>query len=178
MKLPQKNLHNAVLVIARKSYCETCGKLICCKCALKGGKHWNHDYGELNEAFEKYKEEVASAIEPIEKQVVIIKKALTLIEKRCGEISDQREVIESSIHVTFRRLREVLTVRETDLIRQLHQMTQEKLKGLAAQSDQIETRLNSCLHYIREGIKVVKESDVLMMKANTLCQVKELTTPF
>ena len=162
-------------------YCETCGKLICYKCALKGGKHQSHDYEELDQAFEKYKKEITSSIEPMEKQVAIIKKALALIEHHCGEISDQREAIEKNVHVTFRRLREVLTVRETELIGQLHKMTQGKLKGLAAKSDQIETilaKLNSCLHFMGESIKLGNKSDVLMMKANTVHQMKELTTPF
>ena len=162
-------------------YCETCGELICLKCALKGGKHHSHDYEELNVAFEKYKEEITSSLEPMEKQVTTIKKALALIDQCRGEISDQRAAIEDNIHVTFRRLREVLTVRETELIGQLHKTTQGKLKGLAAKSDQIETtlaQLDSCLHFMRESIKAGNENDVLMMKTNTVHQVKELTTPF
>ena len=162
-------------------YCETCGELICHKCALKDGKHHSHDYEELNVAFEKYKEEITSSLEPMEKQVTTIKKALALIEQCCGEISDQRAAIEDNIHVTFRRLREVLTVRETELIGQLHKITQGKLKGLAAKSDQIETtlaQLDSCLHFMRESIKAGNESNVLMIKTNTVHQVKELTTPF
>ena len=164
-----------------KLYCETCGELICYKCALKGEKHHSHDYEKLNQAFENYKKEITSSIEPMEKQVEIIKKAQALIEQRCGEISDQREAIENNVHVTFRRLREVITVRETELIGQLHQTTQGKLKGLAAKSDQIETtlaQLNSCLHFMRESIKLGNKSDVLMMKVNTVIQMKELTTPF
>ena len=162
-------------------YCETCGELICLKCALKGGKHHSHDYEELNVAFEKYKEEITSSLEPMEKQVTTIKKVLALIEQYRGEISDQQAAIEDNVHVTFRRLREVLTVRETELIGQLHKTTQGKLKGLAAQSDQIETtlaQLDSCLHFMRESIKAGNESNVLMMKKNTVHQVKELTTPF
>ena len=60
-------------------------------------------------------------------------------------------------------------------------MTQVKLKGLAAKSDQIETtlaQLNSCLHFMGESIKLGNKSDVLMMKANTVHQMNELTTPF
>ena len=162
-------------------YCETCGELICLKCVTKSGKHHSHDYEELNVAFEKYKEEIMSSLEPMEKQVTTIKKALALIEQCRGEISDQRVAIENNIHVTFRRLREVLTFRETELIGQLHRTTQRKMKGLAAKSDQIETtlaQLDSCLHFIRESIKAGNESDVLMMKTNTVHQVKELTTPF
>ena len=162
-------------------YCETCGELICYKCAIKSGKHHSHDHDELSVAFEKYKEEITSSLEPMEKQVTTIKTALALIEQCCGEISYQRAAIEDNIHVTFRRLREVLTVRETELIGQLHKTTQGKLKGLAAKSDQIETilaQLDSCLHFMRESIKAGNESDVLTMKTNTVHQVKELTTPF
>ena len=162
-------------------YCETCGELICYKCVIKSGKHHSHDYEELNIAFEKYKEEITSSLEPMEKQVTTIKKALALIEQCCGEISDQQAATEDNIHVTFRRLREVLTVRETELIGQLYKTTRNKLKVLAAKRDQIETtlaQLDSCLHFMRESIKAGNESDVLMMKTNTVHQVKELTTPF
>jgi hypothetical protein len=41
----------------------------------------------------------------------------------------------------IQKLREVLNVRETELIDQLDRMTQSKLKGLAAQRDEIETTL-------------------------------------
>ena len=164
-----------------KLYCETCGELVCYHCVIQGGKHHDHDYALLKVAFEKYKKEITSSLEPMEKQVVIIEKALAELNTCCGEISDQRAAIEDNIHVTFRRLREVLTVRETELIGQLHQMTQAKLKSLAAQSDQIETtlaKLNSCLHFMRESLRTGNENNVLMMKANTVQQVKELTTPF
>ena len=162
-------------------YCETCGELICLKCVTKSGKHYSHDYEELNVTFEKYKKEITSSLEPMEKQVMTIKKALALIEQCHGEISNQRTAIEDNIHVTFRRLREVLTVRETELIAHLHKTTQGKLKTLAAKRDQIETtlaKLDSCLHFMRESIKAGNESDILMMKTNTVHQVKELTTPF
>ena len=164
-----------------KLYCETCGKLVCLQCVIQGGKHHDHDHALLKVAFEKYKNEISLSLEPMEKQVVLIEKALAELNTRCGEISNQRAAIEDNVHVTFRQLREVLTVRETELIGKLHQMTQAKLKGLAAQSDQIETtlaKLNSCLHFMRESLRTGKESDVLMMKANTVQQVKELTTPF
>ena len=116
-----------------KLYCETCGELICYKCALKSRKHHSHNYDELNQAFEKYKEEITSLIEPMEKQVVIIKKALALIEQRCGEISDQQKAIKNNVHVIFRQLREALTVRETELISQLHLTTRPRVSSRALQ---------------------------------------------
>ena len=162
-------------------YCETCGELVCVQCAVKDGKHHDHDCAGLKKAFKKYKGEITSSLEPMEGQVTAIEKALAQLDACCREISYQRAVTEDNIHVTFRRLREVLNVRETELIGRLHELTQEKLKELAAQRDQIETtlaQLHSCLHYMRESLRPGNEGDVLMMKANTVRQVKELTTPF
>ena len=59
-----------------KLYCETCGELVCLHCAIKGGKHHDHDYALLKFAFEKYKKEILSSLEPMEKQVMLIEKAL------------------------------------------------------------------------------------------------------
>ena len=162
-------------------YCETCGELVCVQCIMKDGKHHDHDCAVLTKAFEKYQEEVASSLDKMEKQVMATEKALAQLDTCCGEISDQRAVTEANIQITFRRLQKVLNVRETELISQLHKMTQEKLKDLAAQRDQIETtlaQLHSCLHYMRESLRPGNEGDVLMMKANTVRRVKVLTTPF
>ena len=162
-------------------YCETCGELVCVQCAVKDGKHRDHDCAVLKKAFDKYKGEITLSLEPMEGQVTAIEKALAQLDTCCREISDQRAVTEENIHVTFRRLREVLNVRETELIGRLHELTQEKLKDLAAQRDQIETtlaQLHSCLHFMRESLRPGNEEDVLLMKANTVRRVKELTTPF
>ena len=154
---------------------------VCVQCIMKDGKHRDHDCAVLKKAFDKYKGEIASSLEPMEGQMTAIDKALAQLDACCREISDQRAVTEDNIHVTFRRLREVLNVRETELIGRLHELTQKKLKGLAAQRDQIETtlaQLHSCLHFMRESLRPGNEGDVLMMKANTVRRVKELTTPF
>ena len=162
-------------------YCETCGELVCIQCIMKDGKHHDHDCAVLMKAFDKYKGEITSSLEPMEGQVTAIDKALAQLDACCREISDQRAVTEENIHVTFRRLREVFNVRETELIGRLHELTQEKLKVLATQRDQIETtlaQLHSCLHFMRESLRPGNEGDVLLMKANTVRQIKELTTPF
>ena len=162
-------------------YCRTCGELICWKCIAKGSKHHDHDYEELDQAYMKYSQEITSLLKPMEKQVTIAKNVLTQFDARCGEISNQRAATAGNIHVTFRRLREVLNVRETELISQLDQLTQGKLKDLAVQRDQIETtlaQLNGCLHFMRESLRAGHERDVLMMKKSAIRQVKELATPF
>ena len=164
-----------------KLYCETCGELVCLKCVIKGlGKHFGHDYKELHQAFQEYKEEITLSLEPIEKQVATMKGVLAELNTHCGEISDQREATEDEIHTTFRRLQEVLNVRETELVHQPHRITQSKLKALAVQRDKIETilaQLSSCLLFMGESLREANKEDDLMMKTNTVNTVKELTTP-
>ena len=165
-----------------KLYCETCGKLVCVQCIMKGGKHHDHDCEMLKKALEKYKEEIAILLDPMEKQVSAAEKALTQIQSRHGEISDQRATTADSIHVTFRRLQEVLDARETELISQLDKMTQGKLKDLAVQQDQTEiilTQLNSCVRFMKESLKAdaANDGDILETKANTIQKVNELNIP-
>ena len=165
----------------RELYCETCGDPICLKCAIKGGKHINHDYFPLDEAFERYKGEITPSLEPLEKKLEAVKKALTQLDKHCTDISDQQAAIEANIHDNIGRLHEVLEVRRTELIGQLHETIQRKLKNLAIQRDEIETiqaQLSSCLDFTRESLKTSNQEEVLMMKTNIVNQVNELTTPF
>ena len=165
----------------RQLYCETCGDLICFECVTKWGKHQNHDYHALNKAFEMYKGEITPSLEPLERKLVAVKKALVQLDKCCTDVADQQATIEVNIHDTIGRLHEVLQVRRTELIGQLHQMIQRKLKILAVQRDEMETimaQLSSCLDFTKESLKMSNQEEVLMMKTNIVAQVKELTTSF
>ena len=162
-------------------YCKKCEELICLKCLVTGAKHHGHDCEELHTAFEKYREEMTASLGPMEQQLTSVKKALAQFERCCGEISDQRVAIEADVHMRFRQLREMLDVRETEVIGQLRQLTQRKLKSLAVQRDQIETllaRLGSCIGFVRESLETGRQAEVLMMKTVVVKQVKELTTTF
>ena len=163
-----------------KLFCETCGVLICCECAIRGGKHHNHDFESIYKAFEKCKRELTHSLEPMEEKLASVNKALAQLDKHCGEISDQQAVIEANIHDSIGRLIETLEVRKTELIGKLHRMTQGKLKGLAVQRDQMETiqvQLSSSLELVK-GVKTVNQGEVLKMKTNLMKQVEELTTAF
>ena len=165
----------------REYYCETCEVLICYKCALKGSKHEGHDFDEIKNAYERYKGEVRPSLKPMESKLNVLKKALAQLDTRCGEVSDQREVIKDSIHNAIRGLHQLLDIRKTKLISVLHQITQAKLKGLATQRDEMETiqaQLSSCLYFVKRSLETESQGDVLMMKRNIVKQVKELATPF
>ena len=162
-------------------FCETCQEPICWKCVLKSANHHSHDYEELDKAFERYKVKVTASLEPMEKQVTTITKALAQLDAQCAEISDQRAAVEADVHTAFRKLQRILDTRKTELIGKLHHITQRKLKKLAVQRDQLETtlaQLSSCLGFMRESLKTGSQEEVLSMKSSVVKQVKELTTTF
>ena len=113
-----------------KLYCETCEELICLHCALNTGKHHNHNYTLIEEAFETYKKELGALLEPISKQLTSVDELLTQFDKNTGEISDQQETIEADIHHTIDQLHQVLDVRRTELISRLQHLTRKKQKDL------------------------------------------------
>ena len=162
-------------------FCETCGEPVCVKCVIKGGKHHSHDCEELDKAFERYTVEVTASLEPMEKQVTTITKALAQLDAHCEGIFAQQAAVEADIHTAFGKLQCILDTRKTELIGQLHHITQRKLKGLAVQRDQLETtlaQLSSCLGFMRESLKTGSHEEVLSMKSSVVKQVKELTTTF
>ena len=109
----------------RELYCETCGDLICLICAsLNGASIKITNTMSLEEAFEIYKGEITPSLEPLERKLEAIKKALAQLDKCCTDISVQQAVIEANIHDNIGRLHEVLEVRRTELIGQLHETIQ------------------------------------------------------
>ncbi len=101
---------------------------------------------------------------------------LAQLDTRSGEISDQRVTIEASIHDTIRRLHEILVLRKTELIGQLHKMIQRKIKNIASQRDQIETiqaQINRCIQFVTDSLKTGSQGEVLKMYNQMIGGVQE-----
>ena len=160
-------------------YCETCTEMICWKCIKKGEKHHSHDYIEINEAFEKYKGEIHSSLEAMEKQLRSTEKALIGIDVRCDEITKQQNATEIDIHNTITQIHEALDIRKGELIRQLQKITQLKLKNLAAQRDKIgivQAQLSSHLLLLKESLKANNQRNLLLIKSTIVKQIEEHQT--
>ncbi len=159
-------------------FCQNCNEPICYKCIAKGGKHYDHDYDPLDEAFDKYKGEIMTSLEPMEKTITT---ALAELDTRSKEISDQGGIIEASIHDTTRQLHDILDVRKTELIDQKHCITQRKLKNLAIQREEMKTiqvKLRSLQDSVNERLMAGNDAETLKTNINILKQVKKLATPF
>ena len=160
-------------------YCNTCGELICHNCTVQ--LHQGHKHEVVSDTFQKHKEQISASLKPIEQHLEAVGKALQGLDTQCQQITDQREALVGNIHKTIQQLQEALEVRKTELIGQLDQITQWKLKALAAQRDQIELvqiQLSSCLEFVKESLRTGNEGEILAMKKPVVKQVEEITAEF
>ena len=158
-------------------YCETCKEVICRDCILK--VHQDHQYHLATDAFPQEKDVLIASIQPAEQQLASVNKALEGLDTLCGEITNQRQALETKIMARIRLIHEALEARQEELIAQLHQMTQQKLKNVAAQQDQLElvaTRLKSCCGFLQESLRTGSQVEILTTVKPFLQQVQDVTS--
>jgi DNA-binding beta-propeller fold protein YncE len=135
----------------------------------------------VDDTFEQHKIEIVTSLEPIEKQVGIVNKALEELDQQSAEVDDQRGTTKSEIARLFRQINDVLEARKADLVSQVDQLANQKLKNLAAQKDEVETvqtQLASCLSFVRESLRTGSQGEVMKMKKTVMKQIKEMTGNF
>ena len=160
-------------------FCETDQELICRDCIVK--THRDHQYDLINEAFPNHRDTIASHLEPVKQQLNTVNKAIQDLGTTQDQIMDQRAAIETDIQRMIGQLHEALEVRKAELIGQLDQMMQQKLKTLSIQRDELElvqTRLNSCLEFVSSSLKTGSEGEILAMEKPVVQQVKEMCAEF
>ena len=162
-------------------YCETCEELICHNCTVTKHCRPEHKYSLVDDTFEQHKTDIATSLEPIEKQIGIVNKALEELGQQSAKVDDQRGRTKIEIARLFRQIYEVLGARKADLDSQVDQLANQKLKNLAAQKDEVETvqtQLASCLSFVRESLRTGSQGEVMKMKKTVMKQIKEMTDNF
>ena len=162
-----------------KIYCETCNELICSNCTIR--LHQGHHYDVISDTFPKHKQEILNQLESVQHHLATVNQALHTFDARSKEVQDQKAAVQEEIHRKIDQLHQVLEQRRTELIGQLDQLTQHKLKTLAAQRDQVEllhTQLTSFLEYMEGSLKTGTQGEILEMKAPLLKQINQITANF
>ena len=162
-------------------YCETCGELICHNCTVNKHCRPEHKYDLVGDTFQGHKAEITASLEPVEKQLGVVSKALEQFDLQLHELDDLQVAIEGNIQQQIQQLQELLEARKAELIDQLQQLIQVKKKNLAAQKDEVETvhaQLTSCLSFVRESLRTGSQGEVMKMKKGVVKQIKEMTDNF
>ena len=154
---------------ALKIYCDTCSTIICTDCTIR--LHKDHNYDLVADVLTKHKEELVSSLKPVKEKLDSVQRALKDFDTRAKAIHNQRAAIEANIHKEIDEQHRLLDERRAELVGELEMLTQQKLKDLAAQRDQVEitqVKLTSCLEYAERGLKTGTDGEVLEMKSSVL----------
>ncbi len=157
-------------------YCETCEELICHNCIVK--KHRDHQYDLVTDTFERQKGEIVMSLEPVKGHLESINEMLKQIDAQLKATKTKRDTVAAEIQRKTQKFQEMLELRKDELIDQLDEATQQTLKNLATQKDEVETiqtQLASCLSFVRESLRTGSQGEVMKMKKGVIKQIKTMT---
>ena len=160
-----------------KIFCETCQELACFYCTIR--YHQSHQHDTVSDVFPKHKEAIEGELKPVKEHLKKLTQAARAFEKRETEITEKRMEVEAEIHKRIDRLCQLLQQRKTELLTQLDQATQQKMKRLVTQREELELRhaqVQNCIDYVEGSLKTGSQEEILALKASTLKQLQVLTT--
>ena len=159
-------------------YCETCEELICQDCIVH--VHHDHQYDLVTESFAKQEKEIVDSLKPVKEQIVMLESAIKLVHTQCAAVVEQKTAVVAEIHAVMAHLRQVLEVRETELVSQAEQTAQQKLKRTVQQNvfELQLGQLKSCHDFVEKSRHICSQGEILGMKSLLVKEINELTASF
>ena len=162
-------------------YCETCDKLICYQCIIKGAKHHKCEYGMITELSDKYKGEIMASLEPVKKNLGTIDIAMEQLQTCRDDIADHCVAIGVSIEDEIQQLHDALDTRKARLMNQLQEVTDKKLEIVDTQTDRIKamrTHLEQCQASVENRLETGSKEEITGVKNVLIRQIEEANSSF
>ena len=164
-----------------KLYCETCDKLVCFQCVIKGAKHHKCEYGMITELNDKCKGEILASLEPVKKNLGTIDNAMERLQMCNDYIAGQCAAIGVSIERATEVLHDALDTRKAKLMNRLQEITDKKLKVIATQTDRIKamrTHLEQCQASVENRLETGSKEEIVGVKNVLVRQIEEANSYF
>uniref|UniRef100_A0A1X7SUT7 B box-type domain-containing protein n=1 Tax=Amphimedon queenslandica TaxID=400682 RepID=A0A1X7SUT7_AMPQE len=159
-----------------KIYCETCDSVICRDCIIV--THKDHKYNLIADSFTKHKEALEKSLNPIKGKIGGLKKVLSALAEREGEIRERGEGVLEEINEMVEEMMNVLHESERKLTEQAKRVTDAKLKVLSEQTKSAETSLSlleDVEDYVEQSLKTGSPQQVLRCKKQMMERMSEVT---
>ena len=157
-------------------FCETCDTVICSHCLLYNHKH--HEYALVTDSYTKHCQKLRECLSPVEGKKEALKKVLSALAEREGEIRERGEGVLEEIHEMVEEMMNVLHQSERKLIEQAKRVTDDKLKVLSEQMKSAEVSLSlleDVEDYVEQSLKTGSPQQVLMSKKQMMERMSETT---
>ena len=160
-----------------KIYCETCDSVICRDCTVR--THKDHEYDLVSASYTKHCQELEHSLNPVKGKIEALKKILSALAKREGEIRERGEGVLEEIHEMVEEMMNVLRESERKLSEEAKRVTDAKLEVLSGQAKSAQISLSLLEHiedYVEESVKTGTPQQVLGSKKQMMERMSELTT--
>uniref|UniRef100_A0A1X7SYF7 Uncharacterized protein n=3 Tax=Amphimedon queenslandica TaxID=400682 RepID=A0A1X7SYF7_AMPQE len=159
-----------------KYYCDTCDESICRDCIMLA--HKDHKYNLIADSFTKHKEALEKSLNPVKGKIEALKKVLSTLAEREGEIRERGEGVLEEIHEMVEEMINVLHRSRKNLTEQAKRVTDAKLMVLSEQMKSAEMSLSvleDVEGYVEQSLKTGSPQQVLRSKKQMMERMSELT---
>ena len=159
-----------------KYYCDTCDESICRDCIMLA--HLGHKYNLIADSFTKHREALENFLNPVKVKIEGLKKVLSALAEREGEIRERGEGVLEEIHEMVEEMMNVLRESERKLTEQAKRVTDDKLKVLSEQMKSAEMSLSvleDVEDYVEQSLKTGSPQQVLRSKKQMMERMSGVT---
>ena len=157
-------------------FCETCDTVICITCQFCNHRH--HECDLITDSYTKNCQKLRKCLSPVERKKEALKKVLSALAEREGEIRERGEEVLEEIHEMVEEMINVLRQSERKLTKQAKRVTDAKLKVLSEQMQSAETSLSlleDVEDYVEQSLKTDSPQQVLRSKKQMMERMSEVT---
>ena len=157
-------------------YCDTCDESVCRDCIMLD--HKDHKYNLIANSFTKHREALEKSLNPVKGKIEGLKKVLSALAEREGEIRERGEGVLEEIHEMVEEMMNVLHQSERKLTEQAKRVTDDKLKVLSEQMKSAEMSLSileDVEDYVEQSLKTGSPQQVLRSKKQMMERMSEVT---
>ncbi|XP_019849913.1 PREDICTED: tripartite motif-containing protein 3-like [Amphimedon queenslandica] len=157
-------------------FCETCDTVICSHCSVRHHKH--HEHNLIIDSYAKHCQRLRECLSPVEGKMEALKKALSALAVREGEIRERGERVLGEIHNMVEEIIIVLHQSEWKLTEQAKRVTNAKLTRLSEQIKSAEMSLSlleDVEDFVKQSLKTDSPEQVLKSKKQMMERVSEVT---
>ena len=160
-----------------KIFCETCDSVICRDCTVR--THKDHEYDLVSASYTKHCQELEHSLNPVKGKIEALKKILSALAEREGEIRERGEGVLEEIHEMVEEMMNVLRESERKLSEEAKRVTDAKLEVLSGQAKSVQISLSlleDIKDYVEQSVKTGTPQQVLGSKKQMMERMSEVTT--
>ena len=158
-------------------FCVTCEAVICHYCAFHN--HEGHKHALVSDCYPKHYQMLHDSLKPVKEKKEALKKVLSDLADREGEITKRGEGVLEDIHEMVEEMIVILRQSERKLTERVKMVTNAKLEMLSRQTKSVLTSLSllgGIEDYVEQSLKTSTHQQVLSSKKRMMERMSEVTT--